>query len=267
VSGPPNDLAPSELYRKLSQRPRPSDVVDFPRKDGEGKPVARVRLQVLTLEQHDEARHAAQRYLVEGRGFKETELNTEIPQSVSGDAVAVELLALAIVSENPVPGTEENPVYRREFLNGTQLRRGLSADEIAALFKQYLLVQHRYGPTERTIESEDDLNSWIRILVAGGRDYPLALLDLPQLAELTSSLAGRVYSLSQSLESLSSNWSDTLKSDLAILGVGTGFFGALQSKPTPSDGESSVDDEPMPEGKLVDARAAESKARRLRGKK
>ncbi len=265
---PPKDKTPSELFRKLSERPRPSDVVDFPRKDAEGNPVGRIRIQVLTTMQMDEARAEAQRYLTKQHGCQASDMESEIVKGISGDAVATELLAMSLVSENPIPGTEANPTYAREFLNGTQMRQTLTADEIAALFKLYLQVQHDFGPTERAIEGDQDVNAWIRVLSEGGKAYPLSLLDSPDLVELTMLLAARACSLSRVLESHLSSLPASLAADLTKWGIGTGFF----TKPplsftVPSSGDESPDDEPIAEpGEILSPEDAAEVARKLAGR-
>ena len=50
----------SELFLKLMETPKPSMVVDFPRIDHvTEKPVAQVRIEVLSHDQHDQARQRA----------------------------------------------------------------------------------------------------------------------------------------------------------------------------------------------------------------
>lgn len=268
---PPEDVEAALLWQKLSEHPRPSDVVDFPRKDGEGRPIAKIRMQVLTLEQHDEARLRAQAHLKDERKLKLEDFATEIAKEVIGDAVAVELLALACVSVKPIKDSDSvgGPVrYARMFRDGNQIRTSLAADEIATLFTTYLMVQRKFGPTERLVASEEDLTAWIRRLAEGGNEYPLAPLDSLQLASLTTSLAVRAYSLSQILASQRSTLPPTLALDLESWGIGTSFSGVRPERSTETGGENS--DEP---GRLTDAEpgeeisveAAAEVARRLSG--
>ena len=151
-----------------------------------------------------------------------------------------ELLAIACVSVKPIPGTEdERPRYARLFATGAKIRESCSADEVAALFAMYLQVQRKYGPHSRTVQSDDDLNWWIKRLAEGGEHYPLASLDSLALAELASSLAARAYSLSRILESLPESSPTTSASDLKSWGIGTGYFGSPLAEASADGGANS----------------------------
>lgn len=248
MAGPPNDVPASELWLKLQQRPRPSDVVDLPCKDGEGKPLGQIRIQVLAQEQHDEARQRAQKLLVEQRKYPLEQLKTDLMREVLGDTVAREVLALACLSVNAIPNTDP-PRYARIFPDGPSIGQKLTADEIGVLFTQYTMVQNKFGPYEGNVANEDELNAWIKRLAEGASAYPLAQLDLLALIALCMSLARRSYTLSVALESQLSSLPDTLRSALEALGFGTGYFSKPPAElPTP-DSESSEllinPDEPM----------------------
>lgn len=271
MSGPPDNVEAAELWRKLHEFPQPSEVVDFPRRYPKGHPQAgqplqKIRIQVLCEEQHDEARLRAHHHLKEERKLKLEDMAGEAASSVLGDATAVELLALAVMTVEPIKGTDdERPRYRRMFAKGEDIRKALTADEVAALFAMYLQVQRAYGPHSRTVGSDDDLNWWIKKLAEGGQYYPLASLDLPALAELTSSLAARAHSLSLSLESQLSILPPTLASDLKSFGIGTGYFGAQPESGAETGGESSDDAVTgLAPGETLTAEAAAAIAARLK---
>jgi len=223
MPGPPNDVPASELWRRLSESPCPSEVIDFPRRDARGKPLGQVRIQVLQMEQHDEARIRAHMALKTKRLDTE-DLKGPSIQEVYGDMVARELLAMACVTPKALNPDDITPKYGRIFARPEDLGR-LTADEINVLFTAYTMVQHRYGPYEGSIEDDTQLTAWLRRLVEGASAYPLAQRNWHQLVELTSSLAGRAYMLSAILESLYSTLPDTLQSSLAALGIGIGYFG------------------------------------------
>lgn len=272
VSGPPDNVEAAELWRKLHEFPQPSEIVDFPRAYPKGhplagKPLQKVRIQVLCEEQHDEARLRAHHHLKEERKLKLEDMAGEAASSVLGDATAVELLALAVMTVEPIKGTDDDrPRYRRMFSRGEDIRKALTADEVAALFAMYLQVQRAYGPHSRSVASDDDLNWWIKKLAEGGQFYPLASLDLPALAELTSCLAQRAHTLSLILESQLSGSPNTSESDLKSFGIGTGFFGAPPASDAETGGESS--DDPVTglgPGETLSAEAAAAIAAKLKG--
>lgn len=247
MSGPPDNVEAADLWRKLHEFPQPSEVVDFPRRFPKGHPQAgqplqKVRIQVLCEEQHDEARLRAIHHLREDRKLKLEDMGTTGAEAVLGDATAVELLALAVVSVKPMQGTaDDRPRYPRLFESGAKVRAALTADEVAALFALYLQVQRMYGPHSRTVSSDDDLNWWVKRLAEGGQLYPLASLDSLQLAELASSLAARAHTLSLTLESQLSSLPPTLASDLKSFGIGTGFFGEQPESDAATGGANSDD--------------------------
>ena len=230
MAGPPNDVVPSELWRKLSETPKPSEVIDFPRRDMRGRPIDRIRIQVLTMSEHDEARLRAHNWLKD-RGIPTEEFDGPTIREVYGDAVARELLAMACVTEDPVKGTEERsvPLYGRLFRTGKDLEI-LTADEVLVLFTAYEMAQHKYGPYEGSIRSDDDVNAWTKRLVEGASAFPLAQRNWHQLVELIMSLSERAYCLSVLLESQLSTLPPTLKQPLEDWGIGTSFFGERHAR-------------------------------------
>ncbi len=245
--GPPSDVPASVLWQKLQEWPRPSDVVDFPRKDAEGNPVAKLRIQVLAQEQHDEARERAHRYWIDKRKVPLEQLQSELMRENLGDSVAKELLALACVSVDPISGTTP-PRYARLFPDGPSIGQKLTADEIGVLFVSYTEVQSKFGPYEGSVTTEEETTAWIQRLVEGASAYPLVRFDWHRLASFAMSVARRSYTLSEILESQCSSLPDTLKSDLEKLGIGTGSFGRRpvdSSESGPTENERVLPDDPL----------------------
>jgi hypothetical protein len=241
MSGPPEDLSPGELFLKLQERPRPSDVVPFPRRTESGKAIDNIRIAVLSGEDHDLARIEARKFVKTKYKLTDEDLKDPLVAAVQGDAVARELLAMACLQEKPAPGSEghEREFYPRAFPDGPSVGKALGADEVAVLFSNYLLVQHKYGPFEKTIQSEQELSAWIKRLVEGAAEHPLRHLSLVQWAEAASLLAVRAYTLSVILESLFESLPTTLKSRLGSFSLGTGFFGRPAADSPPIGSESS----------------------------
>lgn len=230
--GPPTDVSPQELWAKLSEQ-RPAEVIDFPRKDFKGKPIARVRIQVLTMADHNTARMRGHAELkksaasVFGLGkLDPQDMQSPAVNEVLGDLIAHEVLCLACTKATPEPGTEhDRPFYTQLFKDAEQLRNSLTADEVAILFNAYMLTQAKYGPFERSVTTTEDGNAWVKRLAEGADAYPLLHLSLPQLAELTLWSLGRLFSLSRILESQRSNLPPTLTSSLESYFLGTSTSG------------------------------------------
>jgi hypothetical protein len=244
MAGPPDDVSAAELYLKLSE-PKPSEVFDFPRKDEKGKPVCRVRLQVLSGSQQEEARIFGHKKLKEKYRLKEEDMGGVTMREVAGDAVARELLAIACRFEKPIKNTEEDdtgPSYPRMFRDANHVNE-LTSNEILVLFNAYLLTQEKYGPFERDFESKEDLDRWVKRIEEGGAEFPLLHLSLPRLVELTSSLAGRISSLYRLIASQWSSLPDSLKLDLRNFSEDISSYGSAPEELDPSGSESSPDDD------------------------
>lgn len=200
---PPTDIPASELWLKLKSAPRPSELVEFPWMKGE-----KVRIQVLRLDEHESCRLTALTRLKDRKFSPE-----EVPQEIYGDAVAVEVLWRAVVRPDPLERPDGTLDYYPIAPNSDELRRTLTADQLVTLFNLYLQVQHRLGPTEKSVSSIADLNAWVDRLVAAESEFPLASFTWPQLAELTSLLAREVSQLRASQVSQETSSQPTSESD------------------------------------------------------
>ena len=216
---PPTDIPASELFLKLLE-PQPSVVVDFPRKGLDGKPISKIRIQVLSHEQHDFAREIAFKSLRE-KGYSKDELEHVSIREVVGDRIAKELIALSCHSDKSEinDAVTGEPIYGRVFRNGDEVGK-LRATEVSVLFSAYMLVQDRFGPNETSA----DVDGWVKRLTEGGESFPLLSMDLPELVSLTSSLADRISTISRDLESQWTELPDTCKSLLEKYNLGTGFW-------------------------------------------
>lgn len=175
MSGPSKDIAASQLWLKLQELPRPSKLVDFPRKGPNGEPIGQLRIRILTQEEQmaatAEAEGLARKHLKEG---KKDELGYE---RLFSDAVCVEVLCRAC--------RDADDAERPAFPAPAALRQVLTTEECAKLFEHYLTVQLELGPTVATM-SDEELEAWIDRLVEGGSAFPFDLLssDLQKLLVL-----------------------------------------------------------------------------------
>src|SRR6478735_3063549 len=109
---PPRDVAPSALFLKLLETPRPSEVIDFPRFGSDGKPIDQIRIQTLTSEDQDRARAAAHADM-KRRGFAPEDIGSYGIREVYADAVAKEVIAMACLTADGVDLGKETPTYGR----------------------------------------------------------------------------------------------------------------------------------------------------------
>jgi hypothetical protein len=246
VSKPPADVEPSELWLKLCE-PRPSEVIDFPRRDAYGNFIGKIRIQVLTMEDHNKARLLATGALkkhVKEFGMDQLnrdDMDNEAVREVLGDLIAHELLALACFHEKSFNEDEENPMYARFFKSPEDIRKKLTADETLVLFNAYRLTQHKWGPFERGMADDTDVEAWIKRLEEGGSVFPLLALPLPQLAELTFSMSARICTLCDILASQFESLPPTLKSSLTDCFTDIGWFGKRHAESTENFSASSRD--------------------------
>jgi len=234
---PPKDVPASALFLKLMELPRPSEVIDFPRKGSDGKPIDRIRIQTLTSEDQDKARAMAHAEMLR-RGFSAEDIGSYGIREVYSDAVAKELIAMSCLTAEGADFGDGVPKYGRVFRDGGQVSK-LAADEILTLFNAWQLLQHKYGPIEGLDQNEVD--AWIKRLVEGGSGFPLLELALPDLVELTTSLAARIYSVCEILAGHLSTLPPSLGSSLESLLLDIGSYGDPAAKLESTGGASKPD--------------------------
>ena len=226
---PPNDVPATDLFLKLSAPTRPSEIVDFPRRDPYTRlPIGQVRMQVLNLAEYDEARIKAQYWIIDKKRIDKAQLDGQAIKEVIGDRIAKELISLACLSVEPIKGTEEKgyPRYLRHFRSADEVDV-LLADELEALWMTLQMLQRKYGPYEGNLENAEQATAWMKRLVEGGTALPLGQLGWHHLVELTMLLADRAYTLSAILDTQSSNLPSTLAVPLNSWAIGTSSFGKL----------------------------------------
>jgi hypothetical protein len=225
---PDPSVEPSSLFTKLLEMPRPSEVIDFPRKDAQGNPIGQVRVQILTSIEHDRAREAGTSTLKK-RGHANEDLTSPAIREVLSDAIAKELIAMACLTDTQQGlDPDGKPLYGRIFRNAKDVDQ-LGADEILILFNAYMLVQHKYGPFERNL-SKEDIDAWIARLQEGAAEFPLLSLALPQLVLLAQSLGERLSTLYRTLASQSESLPSSLVALLPDSFTGTTSAGSPQDE-------------------------------------
>jgi hypothetical protein len=215
--GPPQDVTAGALFRKHCEVPAPSEVFDFPRRGV----TDRVRMMVLRLEDHDDARLRAEEWLTKRPGISKEAREGKAAREVLADRIAREVIALSACSEKPIDGSDATGALRyvRWFAGPDDVGK-LTPDEVNALFSSYVLTQHRYG-MHPAFADEAEVTAWIQRLTEGASASPLSVCTFQELAELTCTLAKRAYSCCAILDSLRSNLPATLASQLESWGIGT----------------------------------------------
>lgn len=177
---PPAEIDSDELWRRLTERPRPFNVVDFPQKGVDGKAVGSVAMVVLTQTEQQAVIAAGDRFV---RKFILTEKTGTIDKSEAYETlyssrVAVETLARAM--RNVKDPTK--PAFMGADVPG-RLSNLLLPDEIAVLMREYLITRQTLGPIIATL-SDDEYALWKERLKAGALLHPLAFLTSGATSEL-----------------------------------------------------------------------------------
>jgi len=240
--GPPEGVSPKTLWQKLSETPAPSELVPFPRRGPDGKPVGMIRIKVLTAEQFEGCRlRGFEGAITRHRWDTNDKQQQVVPREVISDAIAREVLCIACVDPDPIgdPDGDAPVVYAKTFPSPDSLLK-LTKDELAVLFSLYEMVQAKWSPVITGMSPADE-NAWISRLAEGGSAFPLVWLDSHQRDRFTLSLAQRVRSLSQSINRcLSLESQGTLGSLREALPIDTSYFGEPRSgSPESEDGSDS----------------------------
>jgi len=214
---PSPEVSPSETLRILAATEPPSEVLPFPRRNDKGEPAFEYRMRVLTQYEIDLCCANSEQYsrkLLQGQ-LKITDeqvkhVRNETWRDVYENAKLIELLFTAC--------RDKDDPKRKLFDAPGQLRKLLTADECAALFQAYQLVQGKYGPLWSQL-SDEQIEEWIDRIVKGADLHPLSQLEPVALAMLVVGMAYRIRALRTGTGSSGSDSSD----------------GALVSSPSPSE--------------------------------
>ena len=174
-------MTPAEIWVSIIKMPRPHQLVDFPRMNAQGEPVARISMTVLTQEEQITASLDTDRFTK--RVMKEMPRADEAKRcydDIYNNRAALEILhrACRSVENFAMPF----------FPSPNEMATHLTPDEVGVLFRSYLLVQDDVGPIISRL-SQEEVEAWIKRLREAGSKAPLALLSLGALSDLAYSMA------------------------------------------------------------------------------
>lgn len=178
---PPKDVAPSDLWQKLSERPRPTTTIPFPVRAGAQSPGDLV-LWVLTEAEMSSIRARSD---VEAKRM----LSGDIKPGDLGYAeifrneMFVQLVALAARN----PAAPEFPA----FPTAQGLRAKCTTDEIGSIAMAYGQFRAEQGPVVSEL-TEPQMEAWLKVLQEGASRVPLALLSGEALIDLIMFLVSKV---------------------------------------------------------------------------
>lgn len=182
-------LPPNELWARLTAMPRPHVVVDFPRFDSRGEPIAQVALLVLTQAETMAANAASER---KTRRLLKLD-GGDVPSALDArqgyddlfqSCAAVEVLFRCC----KMPDDLKRPFFRVP----EDLQIHLTVDEIGVLMAHYLELLRSVSPI-RTIDGDEAFEAWCVRVVSGGTMSPLALLSLDSQSALVQFLMRKIW--------------------------------------------------------------------------
>ncbi len=179
-----SDLKPTDLWLAITEMPRPSRVIDFPRNGKDGKPVGELRIQVLTQEEQILCSAEAERYTK--KAIKDLPKGDEAQigyQNVYNNSAAVEVLYHAC--------RKRDDAAESFFPSRDALRRFLTPDEVGVLMMHYYTAQAELGPIVAYM-TEEQVDAMVARLKEGGQRFPLDLLSWDAVKDLAFSLACRM---------------------------------------------------------------------------
>jgi hypothetical protein len=189
---PPKNVAPEALWTRLTAMPRPTKLVDFPRRDpttGSFLP-EQVAVVVLTTGEQQKARAAAEQYAIAMlSGNPDSMPFNKVVDVVGGRSLGYEEIYRNELAIETVCLAFRDPkdVRQMAFPNSQLARAFLTQDEITALFMAYLTHQSESGPLVSSMDVPT-MNAWIEKLREGASRLPLSVLSLAGLQDLVMHL-------------------------------------------------------------------------------
>lgn len=180
MAGPPKNVSPSDLWQKITERPRPTIDVDFPRKGVDGEPVGRLKLWILTESELHWCRANAE------KTAREYLRDPEDPKAVADRTgygfqdIYYEELNIQLVSQ--AARDVQDPKFPA-FPSAKHARQALTTDEFAVLVRSYSAFKLESGPIVAEM-TPAEMDLWIKKLMDGGSAVPLAHLSSEALQTL-----------------------------------------------------------------------------------
>lgn len=194
---PPTDMDAGAAWLAITEAPRPHDLVDFPRKGQDGRPVAQLALVVLTSQETQAATLATEKWvrkiMKEASSLPGREERSEGYPTLFENRASVEILFRCC--------KRADDLGKPFFPAPDAIASKLSDDEIALLMKDYSMVRTAKGPAIAHM-TDDEFNAWVEVLSKGGSLYPLAALSSGATATLLQRMAVELTSLRMANSSL-----------------------------------------------------------------
>lgn len=190
TNGPPSEeeISAKELWAQIMAMPRPHQIVPFPRKGEDGKPLGRIAMWVLTQEESGRAIAAAEAWT--RRVLKE---DKQLPQAGEPRTGYEELLENRKALEILFRCCRNPDDLNKGFFPAVEIiGQKLTVDEVAILLLNYVRVKSELGPVESEMGPEER-DAWIEKLAKGGSLFPFDSLSLGAQSTLISYMAAQLW--------------------------------------------------------------------------
>lgn len=174
MAGPPNDVAPADLWIKLTERPRPTCDFQMPGADKDGQPLPFCKLWIMTEHELHLARAQADLYAKKVL-LGENKVGDLGYADIYRNELFVQLVAAA--ARNP------NNIIFPVFNSPKHAREKLTSDELTAFAEAYNIFRRHSGPLISDM-TKDEMDAWIDVLMKGGSAVPLARLEFHAVTAL-----------------------------------------------------------------------------------
>ena len=187
MAGPPKDESPSELWARLSERPRPWTEFQFPGVDAAGNAFPKCKLWILTEAEMHSCRANATRVAKAMIGDAKVGIGDIGYEEMYRNEMAVEMVALCVrVFDDP-----KFPAFPK----AERVRQKLTTDEIAVLADAYTQFRVQSCPTLADL-TPAEMEAWIVVLMEGASRAPLAALSGQAQSDLLMWCVEKIKSLS-----------------------------------------------------------------------
>ena len=159
VKYPPKDISPQELWSKIIELPRPTKIINFPRKNENGEFDCQLKLMILTFEDFINSRLNIEKYIsskINELNIDSSELNT-IKNTLNQSRYISEILFKTC--------RDIDDISKPFFPNLDLVDKLISPEESIILFSEFAEFQSKFAPIGL---NQDENVAWIDKLIIGG---------------------------------------------------------------------------------------------------
>jgi hypothetical protein len=175
---PPTNISATDLWMQITAMPRPHRIVDFPRTDPNGQPVAQVAIVVLTQQESFAVSTSTERFVK--KMLKDNGATASRDERSDGYETLYETRACIEILWRACKKADDPT---KNFFPTVEAIAQLTTDEVGVLFRAYGTVRIEIGPVVQMM-TQEEYDAWIERLAVGGSAVPLSFMTLAAQTEL-----------------------------------------------------------------------------------